>query len=225
MYKSLYEAPNPAQTVVMTSISSRQNPLVKTWCSLTDARGVRKSRRALIAGRKIVANSCGKNSPLAEALLVPPKFDPEKLPQFPKTFQLSAPLFKEIDVLGTKAPILVAKIPELPAWQEVTSVGLELIVALSDPGNLGALLRSVEAFGVRRVILTEEACSPFLPKVTRAASGANFRVAMCTTGQLHTLKVAGAYGLDMNGESLLDFNWPENLRLILGEEGRGIPLN
>jgi TrmH family RNA methyltransferase len=47
---------------------------------------------------------------------------------------------------------------------------------ISDPGNLGTLLRSAAAAGVTAVHTTEGTADPFNPKVVRAAMGAHFRV-------------------------------------------------
>ena len=47
---------------------------------------------------------------------------------------------------------------------------------LGDPQNIGSLIRSCAAFGIKKLILLEESSSPFLPKSLRAASGQIFNV-------------------------------------------------
>src|SRR5260370_8870706 len=49
------------------------------------------------------------------------------------------------------------------------------IAGVQDPGNLGTILRSAEAFGARGVVLGEGTVSPFNPKVVRASAGSAFR--------------------------------------------------
>lgn len=207
----------------MNEILSPQNAKFKVWSSLLEARGIRKNARALVAGRKLVREFLEQNPAQAEELLVSIKGEGISVPKHVKTYSLATPLFKELDVMGTKAPLLVVKTPALEKWQPDGPKGIELIVALSDPGNLGALLRSAEAFGVSRIILTEEACSPFLPKALRAGSGANFRLPLVTTGPLKELKLNSGFALNMDGEDLTKFHWPRDLYLVLGEEGRGLP--
>lgn len=51
-----------------------------------------------------------------------------------------------------------------------------VVVGLQDPGNLGTILRSAEAFGAAGVLLGEGTVSPFNPKVVRASAGSVFRV-------------------------------------------------
>jgi TrmH family RNA methyltransferase len=207
----------------MTAIESRGNIKFKAWAALLDARGIKKAGQALISGGKLVEEFLRQNPSAAEDLIVPMNLEAPSLPAHIRVHHLATPLFKELDVLGTKAPLLVVRTPELDTWKGEAPRGLELIVALSDPGNLGALLRSAEAFGVTRVILTQEACSPFLPKAIRAASGATFRLPLASTGPLAGVRANPGFSLDMHGEDLAQFHWPRDLYLVLGEEGRGLP--
>ena len=47
---------------------------------------------------------------------------------------------------------------------------------LQDPGNLGTIIRSAEAAGVSKIVLSKESVDPFSPKVVRATMGSIFRV-------------------------------------------------
>jgi TrmH family RNA methyltransferase len=51
-----------------------------------------------------------------------------------------------------------------------------VLAGLQDPGNLGTILRSAEAFGSAGVILGEGTVSPFNAKVVRASAGSVFRL-------------------------------------------------
>ena len=207
----------------MNEIASPQNAKFKVWTSLLEARGIKKAQRAIVSGRKLVQEFLEQNPGAAEDILFSPKTEPIKFPSHVNAYSLASPLFKAIDVMGTHSPLLIVKTPEAEAWTSVAPDGLELVLALSDPGNMGAVLRSAEAFGVTRVILTEESCSPFLPKAIRSSSGACFRIPLANTGPLANVDASPAVALDMQGESLKKFSWPKDLYLILGEEGRGIP--
>jgi len=206
----------------MNEISSAQNPKYKRWLSLTESKGIKKEGLALVSGEKLVREYLKESPGTIEEILLPPKAKHI----FPTSFRqtgLSSPLFKAVDILGTHSPLLVVRVPTLPIWNHEPPRGLELIVGLGDPSNLGALLRSAEAFGVTRVILTRECASPYLPKALKAAANAAFRLKLATTDSLKELKVENAFGLDMQGEDLSQFRWPKNCYLILGEEGQGLP--
>jgi TrmH family RNA methyltransferase len=208
----------------MNEIVSAQNAKFKAWTALLEGRGIKKAGRAIVSGRKLVEEFLAQNPEAAEDLLFPPKGEFEfETPKHVKCYQLSSPLYKELDVMGTKSPLLIVKTPEVAEFKSGAPKDLCLIVALSDPGNMGALLRSAEAFGAAKVILTEESSSPFLPKAIRASSGACFRLKLEHTGPLAEVTASPAFSLDMQGENLAGFRWPKDLYIILGEEGRGIP--
>ncbi len=205
----------------MNEIASTQNAKFKKWQSLLDSKGIKKEQLCLVSGEKLVNEYIEEWPDLIEDVLLPPKskFISE---QFRLT-RLSSPLFKELDVIGTHQPLLVVQTSKFSEWDKQPPSGLELIVSLSDPSNLGALLRSAEALNVRKVILTKECASPFLPKALKAASLSTFRLKLYVTGSIRELNAQGAFGLDMNGESLAGFDWPKDALLVLGEEGQGLP--
>ncbi len=204
-------------------IESRQNAKFKIWTSLLEAKGIKKNGMSIIAGTKLVEEFLSQSSAAALDLLLPEKFGSPALPSHIRIHKLGRALFNELDTFGTGTPLLVVRTPELLPWKAGKPQGLNLIVALSDPGNLGALLRSAEAFGTTRVILTAECCSPFLPKVIRASSGACMRLLMERAPALPKIVDITGYSLNMHGQPLPDFTWPKNLYLVLGEEGQGVP--
>lgn len=207
----------------MKSILSRQNIKFKEWQSLLIARGIKKLRRGLVAGPKIVSE-CGRE-PNARELLITAKMQIPMLQKNTLIYELNSELFRELDIFGTKAPLLIVDLPPLPAWESSPPEGLELVVALSDPGNLGAVLRSAVAFGVSRVVLCQECSSPYLPRAIRTSSGACFKIPLYRGPSIQEIQPTNSFTLELFGESVANFNWPKNLTLILGEEGQGIPKN
>jgi TrmH family RNA methyltransferase len=132
-------------------------------------------------------------------------------------------LFDILDEFGTHAPLLVLPTPELPAFDSaVAPAGVEVLVASQDPSNLGAILRSALAFGARQVVLLQECAHPFLPKVMRASAGANFKLPLARGPSIRDVEGA-AIALDMSGAPIDAFAFPRDCRLLLGEEGAGIP--
>lgn len=144
-------------------------------------------------------------------------------------FKLSKSLFNEIDFLGTHFNLLVLELPDLPDIEvgfNKKPHGLEVLTPLGDPSNLGALIRSAVAFNVSKIILSSEAANPFLPKSIKASAGAIFQAEIFKSKEnISALaKQCGhLWGLDMKGESIETFSWPHDMRLLIGEEGRGLP--
>ena len=203
-------------------ITSPHNPKYRRWLSLLESKGIRKEARALVSGVKLVEELCRQRPDDVEEIVLPPKAEPFDYQH--RHTRLSAPLFRDLDVIGTRAPLAILRAPDLDEWHATEQPrGLELVLALGDPANLGACLRSAEAFGATRVILTEECASPYLPKALRASSGSAFRLKMVRAGRLADLRVPGAVGLDMDGTDLLGFEFAKDVYLVLGEEGQGLP--
>ena len=204
------------------TLTSHHNPKYRRWLSLLESKGIKEEGQALLSGEKLVRELLETAPRHVREFVLPPKGDwPFAIPT---PYRVTAAMFKALDTLGTGFPLAVVDAPA-PEFHELLPEpeGLELIVALQDPANLGALLRSAEAFGVKRVWLTREAASPYLPKALKAASLSTFRLELVATGALKDLRVSGGLGLDMRGEDVDRFAWPKNAHLILGEEGRGLP--
>lgn len=101
---------------------------------------------------------------------------------------------------------------------------------VTDPGNLGALLRIAECAGVTGVVLPKHRAVHVTPTVTKAAAGAVEYLPMALVGGLptaiETMKAAGIWvvGLDAGGET--DVHSLEvasaGVCLVLGAEGRGL---
>lgn len=147
------------------------------------------------------------------------------IPAHVKTFALSAPLFEKIDLFGTGTPILVCEVPSLPAANlDARPQGLEILCPLGDPANVGALIRTAAALGVERVILLKESAHPYHPKAIRTASGTTFTVSLAQGLSIRDLPEPAKWvTLDTQGASLSAFQWPKDIRLLVGEEGPGLP--
>lgn len=143
-----------------------------------------------------------------------------------KTF-LAKELFKELDVLGTKTPMLILSFNDFKEKTFIEpALGLELICPLGDPRNLGALIRSSVGFGVNEMILTKESTHPFLPQAIKASAGAALKMNFTkSTKAVSEIPLIGEnYALALFGENINKTTWPKNLRLWVGEEGPGLNL-
>ena len=107
---------------------------------------------------------------------------------------------------------------------------LLLVDGVTDPGNLGALLRSAECAGVTGVVLPLHRAVHVTPTVTKAAAGAVEYLPMALVGGLPTairhLQERGVWviGLDGSGDHAL-FDLPvatDPVALVLGAEGKGL---
>ena len=212
-------------------ITSRKNPHFRAWLSLLDSRGIQRQQHYLLFGKKAVLEQLSEAGATIVGLILSKEYPAfEKLAPSTMQYFLEPSLFAELDIFGTRFPIAVVEQPPLVKVDlEAPPVGLELLLPLGDPSNLGALLRSAWALGVTRVVLLSEAANPFHPKSVRAASGALRRLALSLGPSLRSLSqtktsfLKTTVTLDQQAPSLYSFRWPTNIRLVIGEEGPGVP--
>ena len=103
---------------------------------------------------------------------------------------------------------------------------LLILDAVQDPGNLGAIMRSANAFGFKTIVLGEGTCDIYNPKVIRSSQGAIFKLNFINANIiefLDTLTDYEIYGTNViNGIELDKVNKKEKIAVILGNEGNGI---
>jgi len=208
-------------------ISSPQNPRFKRWVCLLDSRGIERSQQCILFGEKVVREVLEGHPSWCLELLCPSKnVSSLPTPDHVLIFSLARPLFQRLDLFGTRYPLLVCQTPELPVVDLTQSPqGLEVLCPLGDPANVGSLIRTAAAMAVDRVVLLLEAAHPFHPKSVRAASGTIFLQKLVRGPSVSTLTQArNMVGLDKNGHPLPQFDWPKNVRVLVGEEGQGVPI-
>lgn len=104
-----------------------------------------------------------------------------------------------------------------------------LLDGLQDPGNLGTILRTADAFALDLVILCEGCTDPTAPKVVRATMGAAFRqpvVQLPLAEAVRALQTQGipvyAAALEPDSVPLTADGLPERSAVIIGNEGNGV---
>lgn len=98
---------------------------------------------------------------------------------------------------------------------------------VQDVRNLGALIRSAEAFGFVGVVIPPRRAAPITPAVVKTSAGAIFHIPVSvynTAKFISEYRKAGGYtvGLDMSGKDITQVNLPSPLALVVGSEGRGL---
>lgn len=207
----------------MLEIESAQNETFKKLLSLTSSKGLKEEGLFLLSGEKLIREFL-KNPQLTIAFEIVTT-GLHALTSATPHVQMPPALFAQIDVLGTHFNILVLAQPPILTLtksdlQTYTPSGIELVAPIGDPGNLGALIRSCEAFAIPRVILSREAAHPFLPKSVKASAGSILRVPLARGPALAEFPNT-CIALDLEGISINEFVWPEKALLLVGEEGPG----
>ena len=163
---------------------------------------------------------------LLEALLLPPQTE---ILLLPRALLGSA--------LTTEAPQPIAALVAPPDWnwarllggQRKTAPLLVVLAGLQDPGNLGAILRSAEAFGCSGVLSLPGTVSAWNPKAVRASAGSVFRVPLLAVSAeecFNRLREAGVKILTTavdGAQPAEGVNFAGPVALIIGNEGSGVP--
>ncbi len=126
-------------------------------------------------------------------------------------------LLGEVSTLGHAPRVVgVYRRDELPSGARDVALGLWQV---SDPGNVGTLLRAADAFGAC-VSLSAGCADPVGPRAVRASAGAIFRVPLVAWDDLPPRRVAlAAHG----GRPLAEVELEPPLALLLGSEREGLP--
>jgi TrmH family RNA methyltransferase len=142
--------------------------------------------------------------------------------------QVTIKELKLISPLTTPGNVLaVIQIPERPFDPSVAN--RELIVMLddiSDPGNLGTIIRTADWFGINHIICSEPSVDLYNPKVVQATMGSIARVKVYYQNLIEILENIDTsipiFGAVMNGEDLDKVTLNKHGFILLGNESRGI---
>ena len=149
-----------------------------------------------------------------------------------ETLVLPDALFNSI--VPSDAPQGVAALLKLPAFSSAqmldrSSDGPFVVAAgLQDPGNLGTILRSAEAFGAAGIFLTEGTVSLYNSKVLRGSAGSIFRLPFLQIASAELIPLLRARGVRLlatsshQGTPLPKISWTLPLAIFIGNEGAGL---
>jgi len=186
--------------VVLSLIRSADNERLKLVRKLRDRRWRDKLGLFVAEGEDLVDAALAAGFEADELLVAGETVEPA--------------LLAEVSTLGHPPRVIgVFRRHESPETRDVSLA----LWRVSDPGNVGTLLRSADAFGAA-VMLSEGCADPFGPKALRAAMGSTFRVPL----QPFELRDAVALVAE-GGEPLDEVPLERYSTFVLGAEREGLP--
>jgi RNA methyltransferase, TrmH family len=210
-------------------LTSRDNSRVRHWKKLAeDSRYRRTEKRALIEGAHLLAAALQSGARPATILATEEGLARAEIAELVarsglRPVLLGRGVFGEIVDADTPAGV-AAEIP-IPAAARVggSTVFLE---GVQDPGNVGAILRSAAAFGVRRIVLDRACADPWSPKALRAGMGGHFVLAVQETrdlpAEIEAFEGTVACAVTRGGVALRKATLTGAVAWIFGAEGRGL---
>jgi RNA methyltransferase, TrmH family len=217
-------------------VTSRQNGLVKdlrrafTQAVLTEdghcaAEGVRVVEEAIRSGRKLKAVFVRESNAERANPLLP------QLGSHTETVMLPDDVFDSAVLSDTPQGVAALVKIESAALKQVLAFDGALVLAvagLQDPGNLGTLIRSAEAFGASAVLIGSGTVSPWNSKVIRGSSGSIFRMPVISGPLVTAFEVLRQSGYRVvatsshRGTLLPDADLGGGTVVVIGNEGAGI---
>jgi TrmH family RNA methyltransferase len=122
--------------------------------------------------------------------------------------------------------LATVKIPERPIDKSIYDDLVLMLNRISDPGNLGTIIRIADWFGIKNIICSLDSVEVYNPKVVQATMGSLFRVSVfyydlkgVLSGFQHHFPVFGAF---LDGNNIYKETFPGKGIIIIGNESHGI---
>ncbi len=220
-------------------ITAADNPVVRRLRRLTESpRACRDAARTLVEGTHVIEAVVAAGLPVhtlvtratprpgAEAARVVDAVLAAPLAGGFRHVELPAALYDALSPVEHGVGVLAEIAIATRAWPAQLVEDAVYLDGVQDPGNVGTLLRTAAAAGVRHVIVGEGSAFAWSPKVMRAAMGAHFATAVYDAVPL--AQVLDAFrgtvcAADVEGEEIYAATWGRGPTLwLFGAEGQGL---
>lgn len=214
----------------MERITSRQNPLVARLRKLGNDKKTRRQEGAFLCeGHKLVEEAIRWNAGVETLVVAEGVEPPAGLPEMVRLVEVPTDVLKSMSTVDTPQGMLaVCRTPDLTPPEGLIPGRYLVLDGVQDPGNVGTVWRTADAFGADGLILLPGCAEPFSPKTVRSTMGACFRLPVWETGlEELTALLAGAdlplYATALR-EDTADLRSADLSRaaVVIGSEGRGV---
>ena len=224
------------ETLNIQIIESKENQYIKLATLLHQRKGREQEGLLLLEGKTLVQEALKKNLDIKFAFVIDPSTLTEvDLPYDIQSFQVNEELMARIATTDSPPPIVaIAKIPVLEdSLKGVEQANLFLYLEnISDPGNLGSIIRTAFAAGVRTIYLSPGSVDVFNTKTLRSSMGIAFYgpikyIALEELiGKLkkhsRSLEILGTCPRTETNYNEIQFSPFKNILLLVGNESHGL---
>jgi TrmH family RNA methyltransferase len=207
---------------------------LKYYASLNQKKHRRIEKKFLVEGEKIVSEGLDSNFP-CEIIFFTNNFlaDDDGLVSFIRQRHIRTEVIgnKEFEKISeTKSPQGIAGVFDIKEFQfDIKNFAKDKLVVyldnISDPGNLGTILRTCDWFGIRNILISKNSADHLNSKVIRSSMGSVFHLNIYNDGESFLpLFRESAYKIicsDLNGKNIFDHKLTGKSILILSNESTG----
>ncbi len=212
----------------METITSRQNPLFQTIRKLNTSAAFRRQQGLFVCeGPKLLEEAVKWGADIQTVVAAQGYSGP--LPGAERTVETPQDVLKSIsDTQTPQGVVFTCRLHDTARPLEPTGRRYLVLDGVQDPGNLGTIWRTADAFGADGLILVGLCADPFAPKVVRATMGACFRLPVYQSGLVGLERFCAQAGLPLYATALREDT--EDVRsvdlthaaVVIGSEGRGV---
>lgn len=202
---------------MIKEIKSRQNEFVKEIAKLSDPKARKEQKLFKVDGFHML--EMAKEAGLLHSVFTVKEIKGLDLPQY----LVSEEVLEKLS--SSKTPQGAVAVCHLLEEKPIKSDKVLYLDDVSDPGNLGTILRTALAFGYDDVILSKNCCSIYNEKALQASQGAIFKLNIVNDADLLKLKKDGyeILATEIKGAVSLDeVSKPKKQVLVLGNEAHGV---
>jgi len=215
-----------------TVVTSRTNTRVKQLRAAFQGHARLSGGMVAIEGDHLLAEALRSGMVLKTIFLSERRELPRIVPRSVEVLRLTDEIFSSLVETQSPQGIAALIVPPVSTIDAVLKGTPLLLIAagLQDPGNLGTLIRSAEAFGATGVLTTPGTVNPWNQKALRASVGSIFRmpvvavteqdIAALKSCSIHLLAAVGAEDYGVIPAHQADFTGPS--ALLIGNEGAGL---
>ena len=205
---------------MIESITSIDNKRIKEYRKLKQKKFRNKERKYIIESKKMVLEAIELGAEI-ETLILHKSIE-ERL--FDNQVLVSHDIFNSLTSLESPDGYMaIVKIPEKP---NINDIGDRVLVLdrIQDPGNLGTLIRSVEAFEFNDIVLIN-CVDLYNDKTLRSTMGSIYRLKFYYMNNDDFIEFAldkNTYLADMDGRDYRQIKFRKPINLVIGNEANGI---
>ncbi|MEG1027106.1 MAG: RNA methyltransferase [Oscillospiraceae bacterium] len=221
----------------MENITSKDNKFIKEYIKLSTKKAYRdEQQKFVIESVKLYKEAVATNTKIEKVFVTEQCIEKyfnesEKSFQADKTYIISQEISNKMSELPSSQGIFaILKKPDFLNFTAIKNGKYIVLCDVQDPGNIGTIVRTADAFGLDGVVLAGNSCDIYNIKTIRSTMGSLFRVKIFITNSCMDVVnhfngnniITCAAVLDKLAKDISKYKFPNNCAVLIGNEGNGL---